>query len=107
MTHTLKSLRNSHYRYCWGKGTYETPDCLMDRAFQEDLTIISGGCFFQYPTNRESATFFGQVKETGEEFLFRIYDRDYFLYLLKRLRTVKRENCMENISDSSTLKAIL
>lgn len=27
MTHTLKSLRNSHYRYCWGKGTYETPDC--------------------------------------------------------------------------------
>lgn len=50
---------------------------------------------FQYPTNRESATFFGQVKETGEEFLFRIYDRDYFLYLLKRLRTVKRENCME------------
>lgn len=107
MTHTLKSLRNSHYRYCWGKGPYETPDCLMDRAFQEDLTLISGGCFFQYPTNRESATFFGQVKETGEEFLFRIYDRDYFLYLLKRLRTVKRENCMENISDSSTLKAIL
>ena len=79
----------------------------MDRAFQEDLTIISGVCFFQYPTNRESATFFGQVKETGEEFLFRIYDRDYFLYLLKRLRTVKRENCMENISDSSSLKAIL
>ena len=107
MAHTLKSLRNSHYRYCWGKGTYETPDCLMDRAFQESITIISGGCFFQDPTNRESATFFGQVKETGEEFLFRIYDRDYFLYLLKRLRTVKRENCMENISDSSTLKAIL
>lgn len=107
MAHTLKSLRNSHYRYCWGKGTYETPDCLMDRAFQENLTLISGGCFFQYPTNRESATFFGQVKETGEEFLFRIYDRDYFLYLLKRLRTVKRENCMENISDSSTLKTIL
>lgn len=57
MAHTLKSLRNSHYRYCWGKGTYETPDCLMDRAFQENLTLISGGCFFQYPTNRESAHF--------------------------------------------------
>lgn len=85
----------------------ETPDRLMDRAFQEKfLPSFPAAAFSSIPPTGNPATFFGQVKETGEEFLFRIYDRDY-QYLLKRLRTVKRENCMENISDSSTLKTIL
>ena len=43
----------------------------------------------------ESATFIGHIKETSEEFLFRIYDREYFLYLLKRLRTVKKESAQD------------
>lgn len=49
MAHTLKSLRNSHYRYCWGKGPYETLDCLMDRALQEDLTLIPAAAFSSIP----------------------------------------------------------
>ena len=35
------------------------------------------------------------------EFLFRIYDREYFLYLLKRLRTVKKESAQEQINQIS------
>ena len=59
------------------------------------LTLVSDGHFFQYPPGRESATFIGHIKETSEEFLFRIYDREYFLYLLKRLRTVKKESAQD------------
>ena len=46
-------------------------------------------------SRQESATFIGHIKETSEEFLFRIYDREYFLYLLKRLRTVKKESAQD------------
>lgn len=92
MAETLKSLRNNHYLFYRGKGSHDTPDKLIDYVSRKRLTLASSGNFFQYPPNRESVTFIGQVKETGEEFLFRIYDRKYFLYLLKRLRTVKKES---------------
>lgn len=92
MANTLKSLRSNHYLFYRGKGEYDTPDELINYVSCKDFTLSSNGRFFQYPTNRESATFVGQIKETGEEFLFRIYDREYFLHLLKRLRSVKRES---------------
>ena len=63
----------------------------MDYIRENDYTLLAAKAFFQYPLNRESATFFGSVKETGEKFLYRIYDRCIFLHLLKRLRSVKRE----------------
>ena len=63
----------------------------MDRTEKEKYTLLANGTFFQYPVNRESVTFTGSVKETGEEFLYRIYDRELFLHLLHRLRAVKRE----------------
>ena len=90
MANTLKSLRRNHYQFYKGKGHYETPDKLIDHVSRKKLTLVSDGDFFQYPPGRESATFIGHIKETSEEFLFRIYDREYFLYLLKRLRTVKK-----------------
>lgn len=92
MARTLRSLRSNHYLFYKGKGKYNTPDELIDYVSHKDFTLVSHGKFFQYPPNKESVTFIGQVKETGEEFLFRIYDREYFLYLLKRLRSVKRES---------------
>lgn len=88
----LKSLRKNHYMFYKGKGRYETPDELIDYVSFKNLTLVSDGQFFQYPPGRESATFIGHVRETSEEFLFRIYDREYFLYLLKILRTVKKES---------------
>ena len=33
----------------------------------------------------------GTVKETGENFFYRIYDRELFLHVMHRLRAVKRE----------------
>lgn len=95
MARTLRSLRKNHYLFYKGKGKYETPDELFTEVARDKLTLISEGHFFQYPRNRESATFVGRIKETAGEFLFRIYDREYFLYLLKRLRTVKRESARE------------
>ena len=58
---------------------------------ENDYTLLAGKAFFQYPVSRESATFVGSVKETGEKFLYRIYDKGIFLHLLKCLRSVKRE----------------
>ena len=86
MANTLKSLRRNHYQF---------------HVSGKKLTLVSDGHFFQYPPGRESATFIGHIKETSEEFLFRIYDREYFLYLLKRLRTVKKESAQEQINIKS------
>ena len=101
MANTLKSLRRNHFQFYKGKGHYETPDELIDHVSGKKLTLVSDGHFFQYPPGRESATFIGHIKETSEEFLFRIYDREYFLYLLKRLRTVKKESAQEQINIKS------
>ena len=101
MANTLKSLRRNHYQFYKGKGHYETPDELIDHVSGKKFTLVSDGHFFQYPPGRESATFIGHIKETSEEFLFRIYDREYFLYLLKRLRTVKKESAQEQINIKS------
>ena len=95
MANTLKSLRNNHYLFYKGKGRYETPDGLINHVCRKKLTLVSDGHFFQYPPNRESVTFIGHIKETSEEFLFRIYDREYFLYLLKKLRSVKKESAQK------------
>ena len=95
MANTLKNLRRNHYQFYKGKGHYETPDKLIDHVSRKKLTLVSDRDFFQYPPGRESATFIGHIKETSEEFLFRIYDREYFLYLLKRLRTVKKESAQD------------
>ena len=101
MANTLKSLRRNHYQFYKGKGHYETPDELIDHVSGKKFTLVSDGHFFQYPPGRESATFIGHIKETSEEFLFRIYDREYFLYLLKRLRTVKKESAQGQINIKS------
>lgn len=101
MANILRSLRSNHFQFYKGKGRYETPDELIDYVSRKKLTLISDGHFLQYPPNRESVTFIGHIKETSEEFLFRIYDREYFLYLLKRLRTVKKESAQEQINIKS------
>lgn len=90
-----------HYLFFKGKGKYETPEELFTEVSRNKLTLISDEHFFQYPRNRESVTFVGRIKETAGEFLFRIYDREYFLYLLKRLRTVKRESTRETANIKS------
>lgn len=95
MANILRSLRSNHFQFYKGKGRYETPDELIDYVSRKKLTLVSDEHFFQYPPGRESATFIGHIKETSEEFLFRIYDREYFLYLLKRLRTVKKESAQD------------
>ena len=87
----LLSLRKHHFLYYKGKGRFEDLDEWMDYIRENDYTLLANRTFFQYPVSRESATFVGSVKETGEKFLYRIYDKGIFLHLLKRLRSVKRE----------------
>ena len=87
----LLSLRKHHFLYYKGECRFEDLDEWMDYVRENDYTLLADQVLFQYPVSRESATFFGSVKETGERFLYRIYDKDLFLHLLKRLRSVKRE----------------
>ena len=87
----LLSLRKHHFLYYKGEGRFEDLDVWMDYIKENDYTLLAAKAFFQYPLNRESVTFVGSVKETGEKFLYRIYDKGIFLHLLKRLRSVKRE----------------
>lgn len=91
MVRTLLSLRKHHFMYYTGKGKHDDVEEFMDGAEKGKYTLLANGTFFQYPVNRESVTFTGSVKETREEFLYRIYDRELFLHLLHRLRAVKRE----------------
>lgn len=87
----LLSLRKHHFLYYKGEGRFEDLDGLMDYIRENDYTLLANRTFFQYPVSRESVTFFGSVKETEERFLYRIYDKELFLHLLKRFRSVKRE----------------
>lgn len=88
---TLRSLHRHHYTYFTGIGDTDDLDRFMDDMEKNDYTLLASGTFFQYPVNRESVTFTGKIKETDKRFLYRIYDREVFLHLLKRLRSVKRE----------------
>ena len=88
---TLRSLRRHHYTYFAGMGGTDNLDRFMDDMEKNDYTLLAAGTFFQYPTSRESVTLTGKIKETGKRFLYRIYDREVFLHLLKRLRGVKKE----------------
>lgn len=99
MAGTLLSLRKHHFMYYTGKGKHDDMELFMDYAEQEKYTLLANGTFFQYPVNRESVTFIGSVKETGEEFIYRIYDRGLFLHLLHRMRAVKRETVRTSVRD--------
>lgn len=87
----LQSLRRHHFTYYAGMGGIDDLDRFMDYMEKDGYTLLAAGTFFQYPAGRESVTFTGKIKETGKRFLYRIYDREIFLHLLKRLRSVKRE----------------
>lgn len=99
MAGTLLSLRKHHFMYYTGKGSFDDVEEFMDYMEKEKYTLLANGTFFQYPVNKESATFIGSVKETGEEFIYRIYDRGLFLHLLHRLRSVRRETILPSIPD--------
>ena len=66
-------------------------DKFLGEVMKKKHTLLANGNFLQYPVNRESVSFTGTVKETGEPFFFRIYDRELFLHLLYILRSIKRE----------------
>lgn len=91
MARILLSLRRHHFLYFSDGDRHDDLDSFLDRVAREKHTLSAKGTFFQYPTNRESVSFSGSVKETGENFFYRIYDRELFLHLMCRLRGVKRE----------------
>lgn len=91
MANTLLSLRKHHFLYFSGHGCRDDIEAFLDEVEKKQHTLLSNGKFFQFPTNRESASFTGSVKETGESFFYRIYDREVFLHLMYRLRSVRRE----------------
>lgn len=87
----LLSLRKHHFVYFKGEGHFEDLNEFMDYMEEYNYTLLADSTFFQYPVSHESVTFLGKIKETGDKFFYRIYDRDFFLYILKRLRSIKRE----------------
>ncbi len=91
MARTLLNLRKHHYQYLSAFIPSEDMVEFLNRVMERKQTILTGGTLMQYPTNRESVTVSGSIKETGEAFLFRIYDRDLFLYLTACLRSIKKE----------------
>lgn len=91
MAKNLLSLRRHHFLYFSGCNTYDDMKKFLDEIEKKDYTLLAKSVFFQFPINRESVSFMGSIKETGESFFYRIYDRELFLLLLHRLRRIKRE----------------
>ena len=78
----LQSLRRHHFLYFSGYEGNDDMGRFLERVVQNRHTLSANGDFLQYPTNRESVSFAGTVKETGEKFFYRIYDLELFHYLL-------------------------
>lgn len=91
MANTLLNLRKHHFLYFSDHDKRDDIESFLDEAGKEGYTLLANGRFFQYPTNRESVSFTGSIKETGTKFFYRIYDRELFLHLIYRLRSIRRE----------------
>ena len=87
----LRSLRRHHFLYFSGYEENDDMDKFLGEVMKKKHILLANGNFLQYPVNRESVSFTGTVRETGEPFFFRIYDRELFLHLLYVLRGIKRE----------------
>lgn len=87
----LQSLRRHHFLYFSGYEGNDDMGRFLERVVQNRHTLSANGDFLQYPTNRESVSFAGTVKETGEKFFYRIYDLELFHYLLYKLRSIRME----------------
>lgn len=91
MATILLSLRRHHFLYFSGSDKFDDMEKFMDMIEKKKYTLLANSNFIQYPVNRESVTFTGSIKETGETFFYRIYDQELFQHLLYKLRNVKRE----------------
>lgn len=91
MADTLLSLRKHHFLYFSSHDRADDIGLFLDKAEKKGHTLLTNGSLLQFPTNRGSVSFAGSVKETGEPFFYRIYDRELFLHLMRRLRSIKRE----------------
>lgn len=91
MARILLSLRRHHFLYYSAYDGHDDMGSFLDGVIRKGHTLLAKGAFFQYPLNRESVSFTGSVKETGENFFYRIYDEDLFRHLMCRLRSVKKE----------------
>lgn len=91
MADILLSLRKHHFLYFFDNHGEDDIEKFLNEASYEKQTLLANGRFFQFPINHESVSFTGSIKETGETFFYRIYDRELFQHLLCKLRNVKRE----------------
>ena len=91
MADILLSLRKHHFLYFSDNHGEDDIEKFLDEVNYEKQTLLANGRFFQFPINHESVSFTGSIKETGETFFYRIYDRELFQHLLCKLRNVKRE----------------
>lgn len=92
MVDILLSLRKHHFKYFSDNSGEDDIEKFLDEVSSKKQTLLASGRFFQFPINHESVSFTGSIKETGETFFYRIYDRELFQHLLCKLRNVKREN---------------
>lgn len=100
MAAILLSLRRHHFLYFSGSDKFDDMEKFMDMIEKKKYTLLANSNFIQYPVNRESVTFTGSIKETGETFFYRIYDRELFQHLLYKLRNVKREKAESKIGSN-------
>lgn len=92
MAGILLSLRKHHFKYFSDNSGEDDIEKFLNEVSSKKQTLLASGRFFQFPINHESVSFTGSIKETGETFFYRIYDRELFQHLLYKLRNVKREN---------------
>lgn len=100
MATILLSLRRHHFLYFSGSDKFDDMEKFMDMIEKKKYTLLANSNFIQYPVNRESVTFTGSIKETGETFFYRIYVRELFQHLLYKLRNVKREKAESKIGSN-------
>lgn len=92
----LLNLRKHYFLYFSDHDCCDDIETFLNEIEKKQYTLLANGRFFQFPTNRESVSFTGSIKETDESFFYRIYDRELFLHLMHKLRSVKRETTGTN-----------
>lgn len=102
----LRSLRRHHFLYFSGYEGNDDMDRFLGEVMKKKHTLLANGNFFQYPVNRESVSFTGTVRETGEPFFFRIYDRELFLHLLYVLRGIKGKKLKYNVTHNDGMVTV-
>lgn len=87
----LRNLRKHGYRYLTFHSIKDAPFAFLQWLREQNYTLEIQGELFIF-NGQDSVDFHGNVCEYSAAFMYRIYDRELFIKLLRDLKTVKRHH---------------